>query len=211
MATRSGMVKKTAIKEYAHIRKTGLAAITLKEGDELIGVKTTDNSKDIFLVSKNGQCIRFHETDVRPTGRTSMGVKGMTLRDGDEVIGMQLDTQGDALLTVTENGMGKCTLMSEFTPQNRGGKGVICHKLGKKTGVLVGVKAVEPEHEIMLITTEGVIIRIKVADISTIGRNTSGVILMNVEGDIRVASMAKVRETEKTEEQMELEEEGEEE
>ena len=205
MATRSGMVKKTSLDEYANIRKTGLAAITLKEDDELIAVKTTDDTKDIFLVSKLGQCIRFHETDVRPTGRTSMGVKGMTLTGEDEVIGMQLDTQGDTLLTVTEHGMGKRTLMSEFTPQYRGGKGVICHKISEKTGALAGVKAVEPEHEIMMITTEGVIIRIKVADISVIGRNTSGVILMNVDGDIRVASVAKVRESEKNDAEEEIE------
>lgn len=205
MATRSGMVKKTSLDEYSNIRKTGLAAITLKEDDELIAVKTTDDTKDIFLVSKLGQCIRFHETDVRPTGRNAMGVKGMTLAGEDEVIGMQLDTQGDALLTVTEHGMGKRTLMSEFASQYRGGKGVICHKVSEKTGALAGVKAVDPEHEVMIITTEGVIIRIKVGDISVIGRNTSGVILMNVNGDIRVASVAKVRESEKNDAEEEIE------
>ncbi|MBQ7432054.1 MAG: DNA gyrase subunit A [Lachnospiraceae bacterium] len=196
MATRDGMVKKTPIEEYGNIRKTGLAAITLRDGDELIAVKTTDQTKDIFLVSKNAQCIRFHETDVRPTGRTSMGVKGMELAPGDEVIGMQLNTQGEALLTITEKGMGKCTLLSEFKPQNRGGKGILCHKLSEKTGKLTGFKIVELHQEMMLISTEGILIRIKIADISVIGRTTSGVILMNLKDGVQVASVAKVRESE---------------
>ena len=161
MATKNGIVKKTSITDYANVRKTGLAAINLREEDELIEVKSTNNEKDIFLVTKYGQCIRFHETDVRPTGRTSMGVIGMNLMDGDEVIGMQLDTQGDYLLIVSENGLGKLTSMDEFTPQNRGGKGVKCYKITDKTGNVIGVKAVKEENEVMMITTEGIIIRIQ--------------------------------------------------
>lgn len=193
MATKNGIVKKTSIIEYANVRKTGLGAITLREEDELIEVKSTDNSKDIFLVTRQGQCIRFNEQDVRTTGRTSIGVIGMNLSDGDEVIGMQLDTQGQHLLIVSENGMGKRTSIEEFTCQNRGGKGVKCYKITDKTGNVVGVKAVEDEHEIMLITTEGIIIRLMVSDISILGRVTSGVKLINMEDEIKVASIAKVR------------------
>ena len=197
MATKGGMVKKTPMKEYKNVRKTGLQAIVLRENDELIEVKATDNKKDVFLVTKKGQCIRFPETDVRVTGRVSMGVIGMKLDDGDEVIGMQVDTQGEYLLVVSENGMGKRTEIDEFTPQRRGGKGVRCYKIVDKTGDLVGAKLVHDDHDIMLITTEGIIIRISVSDISIIGRNTSGVKLMNIdqESDISVASIAKVRES----------------
>ena len=194
MATKNGIVKKTSITEYIHVRKTGLAAINLREEDELIEVKATDNEKDIFLVTKYGQCIRFHETDVRPTGRTSMGVIGMSLADGDEVVGMQLDTQGAYLLVVSENGMGKMTSISEFTPQFRGGKGVKCYKITEKTGNVIGVKAVNDGNEVMMITTEGIIIRISCEDISKMGRIASGVKLMNVDTDVSVASIAKVRE-----------------
>ena len=194
MATKQGMVKKTPIKEYENIRRSGLAAITLKDGDELIEVKFTNDEKDMLLVTKCGQCIRFHETDVRPTGRVSMGVIGMKLDKGDEVIGMQMNTQGDALLIVSENGMGKRTLMEEFTPQNRGGKGVKCYKINSRTGNIVGAKVVKEKQEIMLITTEGIIIRINVEDISMLGRITSGVKLINMDKDIKVASIAKVRE-----------------
>ena len=194
MATKNGIVKKTSITEYIHVRKTGLAAINLREEDELIEVKATDNEKDIFLVTKYGQCIRFHETDVRPTGRTSMGVIGMSLADGDEVVGMQLDTQGAYLLVVSENGMGKMTSIGEFTPQFRGGKGVKCYKITEKTGNVIGVKAVNDSNEVMMITTEGIIIRISCEDISKMGRIASGVKLMNVDTDVSVASIAKVRE-----------------
>ncbi len=201
MATKNGIVKKTPIKDFVNVRKTGLAAISLREEDELIEVKFTNNKKDIFLVTKYGQCIRFHETDVRSTGRVSMGVIGMNLSDGDEVVGMQLDTQGDYLLIVSENGMGKLTSMEEFTPQNRGGKGVKCYKIMEKTGNVVGVKAVKTENEIMMINTEGIIIQMSCEDISVLGRITSGVKLMNLSGDARVASIARVRESlEKTEE-----------
>lgn len=194
MATKNGIVKKTPVTDYANVRKTGLAAITLREDDELIEVKKTDNEQDIFLVTKYGQCIRFHETDVRSTGRTSMGVIGMSLADGDEVVGMQMESQGEALMIVSEKGLGKCTLISEFTTQNRGGKGVKCYKITEKTGNIVGVKAVNQDNELMLITTEGIIIRIKVSDTTLLGRITSGVKLINLDENVTVASIAKVRE-----------------
>ena len=194
MATRKGIVKKTSITEYANIRKNGLTAINLREDDELIEVKKTDDSKDIFLVTKYGQCIRFHETDVRKTGRASMGVIGMNLADGDEVVGMQLNTQGDSLMIVSAKGLGKCTMMDEFTAQNRGGKGIKCYKITGKTGNIVGVKAVNRDDEMMLITTEGIIIRIRVSDTALLGRITSGVKLMNLKDDVVIASIAKVRE-----------------
>ena len=181
------------------MRKTGLAAINLREDDELIEVKKTDNNQDIFLVTKYGQCIRFKETDVRKTGRTSMGVIGMNLTDGDEVVGMQMESQGDSLMIVSEKGLGKCTLISEFTTQNRGGKGVKCYKITEKTGNIVGVKAVNHDNEIMLITTEGIIIRIKVADTALLGRITSGVKLINLDENVTVASIAKVRENKELE------------
>ena len=210
MATKSGIVKKTPIQDYANVRKTGLAAISLKDDDELIEVKFTDNKKDIILVTKYGQCIRFKDTDVRSTGRVSMGVRGINLGDGDEIIGMQLCSQGDYLLIVSEKGMGKRTSMSEFSAQNRGGKGVKCYKITEKTGNVVGVKAVNDDNEVMMITTEGIIIRIACSDISILGRITSGVKLMNLDDKVSVASIAKVREKEdKTEgnEQEETEQE----
>ena len=194
MATKNGIVKKTPITDYANVRKTGLAAITLREDDELIEVKKTDNEQDIFLVTKYGQCIRFNERDVRSTGRTSMGVIGMNLTDGDKVVGMQMESQGESLMIVSEKGLGKCTLTSEFTAQNRGGKGVKCYKITEKTGNIIGVKAVNQNDEMMLITTEGIIIRIKVSDTALLGRVTSGVKLMNLSEDVTVASIAKVRE-----------------
>ena len=207
MATKKGLVKKTPIQDYANVRKTGLAAITLREDDELIEVKATDNERDIILVTKYGQCIRFNESDVRPTGRTSMGVRGMNLGDRDEIVGMQLDIQGDYLLIVSEKGMGKLTKLEEFTKQNRGGKGVKCYKITEKTGNVVGVKAVDQDNEIMIINTEGIIIRMECSGISVLGRITSGVKLINLSGDDKVASIAKVRETEEqSEEEQETEE-----
>ena len=194
MATKNGIVKKTSVCDYENIRKNGLAAIKLRDDDELIEVKITSDENEIMLFTKFGQCIKFREADVRTTGRTTMGVIGMNLSDGDEVIAMQIDTQGDALLIVSENGIGKCTLMNEFTPQNRGGKGVKCYKITEKTGCLVGVKAVTAENEVMLITTEGIIIRIKVADTALSGRVTSGVKLIDLDENVKVASVAKVRE-----------------
>lgn len=197
MATKKGMVKKTPMLEYENVRKNGLQAIVLRDDDELIEVKATDNTQDIFLVTKKGMCIRFKETDVRVTGRVSMGVIGMRFDEDDEVIGMQMESQGEHLLVVSENGMGKRTLISEFNEQNRGGKGVFCYKVTEKTGYLIGAKLVSDGREIMLITTEGIVIRMSVDDISVIGRNTSGVKLMNIDqdSDIKVASIAKVRES----------------
>ena len=206
MATRKGLVKKTPIQDYANVRKIGLAAIALRDDDELIEVKATDNKKDIILVTKYGQCIRFTETDVRSTGRVSMGVRGINLTDGDEVVAMQLNTQGYYLLVVSENGMGKRTSISEFTVQNRGGKGVKCYKITEKTGNVIGAKAVNEENEIMMITTEGIIIRLQCADISILGRITSGVKLINLSDGVTVASFAKVRE--KKEEKEEAQEES---
>ena len=192
MATKRGLVKKTPIQDYANVRKTGLAAITLREDDELIEVKVTDNQKDVLMVTKYGQCIRF-------TGRTSMGVRGMNLSDRDEVIGMQLDCQGKYLLIASEKGMGKRTEISEFSSQNRGGKGVKCYKITEKTGNVVGVKAVNEDNEVMIINTEGIIIRMECQGISVLGRVTSGVKLINLNEDVIIASIAKVREVESEE------------
>ncbi|MBD5395963.1 MAG: DNA gyrase subunit A [Lachnospiraceae bacterium] len=194
MITRRGIAKKTNIIEYSNVRKNGLAAINLRDDDELIEVKITDASTEIFLVTKHGMCIRFKETDVRATGRSSMGVIGMNLDDGDEIIGMQLDHQGDSLLIVSENGMGKRTFLEEFTVQKRGGKGVKCYKITEKTGYVVGVKAVNDDHEIMMITTGGVIIQLRMDNISTLGRITSGVKMINLDEGVKVAQIAKVRE-----------------
>ena len=203
MATKKGLVKKTPITDFANVRKTGLAAITLRDDDELIEVKFTNNKKDILLVTKYGQCIRFHETDVRKTGRSSMGVIGMNLSDGDEVVAMQMDTQGEYLLIASEYGMGKLTEMSEFTAQNRGGKGIKCYKILEKTGNVVGAKAVHIDNDIMMISTEGIIIQMACEDISVLGRVTSGVKLMSLdpEKDVKVASIARVKDSaKKTEE-----------
>ena len=194
MVTRKGTVKKTHITEYSNIRKNGLQAITLRDDDELIEVKSTDKDTLIYLVTKHGMCICFKETDVRATGRTSMGVIGMNLADEDEIVGMQLDHQGDSLLIVSEKGMGKRTYLEEFNVQKRGGKGVKCYKITDKTGYVIGVKAVNDDHEIMMITTAGIIIQIRMGDISTLGRITSGVKLINLDDKVSVAKIAKVRE-----------------
>ncbi len=195
MATRYGMVKKTPMEDFVNIRKTGLQAINMRENDELIEVKYTDGDRELFLISQKGQCIRFHEKDVRPTGRSSMGVRGMDLAGDDMVIGMQMDTQGEYLLFATLRGLGKKTLMSEFNVQNRGGKGVKCYKLNERTGDLVGVKAVKDGQELMIVTTGGIIIRISIDDISTLGRVASGVKLIDVDEEKNglVASIAKVK------------------
>ena len=208
MATKNGIVKKTSSKEYENIRKTGIQAITLRDNDELIEAKSVDNEKEIFLVTKYGQCIRFKSTDVRPTGRSAMGVIGMNLTPGDEVVGMQLDSQGDTLLIVSEYGLGKRTPIDEFTVQNRGGKGIKCYKVNEKSGNVIGVKAVSDTREIMLITTEGIVIRMEVSGISTLGRITSGVKLINLDEGVKVAKVAKVRE-EDIEEDIESKEKGE--
>ncbi len=194
MVTRKGIVKKTSLTEFSNVRKKGLTAINLKDDDELIEVKTTDKDSEIFLVTKQGMCIRFKETDVRNTGRSTMGVIGMNLSDGDEIVGMQLQKQGDSLLIVSENGLGKRTYLDEFNVQNRGGKGVKCYKITEKTGNVIGVKAVTDENEIMMITTEGIIIQLRMEDISTLGRITSGVKMMNLDEGVKVAKIAKVRE-----------------
>jgi len=194
MITKNGIAKKTPVIEFSNVRKTGLAAINLREDDELIEVKTTTEDSEIFLVTKYGMCIRFKETDVRAMGRTAMGVIGMNLDDGDEIVGMQLNTQGDSLLIVSEKGMGKRTKLDEFSVQKRGGKGVKCYKIAERTGNVVGVKAVNDTNEIMMITTEGIIIQLAMSDISMIGRNTSGVKMINLDEGVTVAKIAKVRE-----------------
>ena len=194
MVTKNGIVKKTSLQEYSNVRKTGLIAINLREDDELIEVKTTDKDTEIFLVTKQGMCIRFKETDVRKTGRSSIGVIGMNLNPDDEIVGMQLDHQGDSLLIVSENGMGKRTYLEEFHVQNRGGKGVKCYKITEKTGEVIGVKAVTDEHEIMMITDAGIIIQLRMEDIPTHGRITSGVKMINLDEEVKVAKIAKVRE-----------------
>mgnify|MGYP000826330182 FL=1 len=198
MATRNGMVKKTDILEYQNVRKTGLTAIVLRDNDELIEVKATNGDDDIFLITKKGMSIRFNEKDVRQTGRTSMGVKGIHLGKDDIVISMQMSSQGEKILLVTENGMGKRTLISEFNAQNRGGKGVKCYKITDKTGDLVGAKIVTDENDVMIITTEGIIIRTSCDGISTLGRVTSGVkvINLNYDNNVKVASMTEVQKEE---------------
>ena len=202
MATKNGMVKKTPMREYSNMRKTGLQAILLREGDELIEVKVTDNTEDIFLATKFGMSIRFKETDARITGRVSYGVIGMKLDEGDEVVGMQMASQGEYMLVVSEKGYGKRTRISEFKLQLRGGKGLLCYNVTEKTGNLVGMKLLDDGRDIMLITNEGILIRMSVDDISVIGRNTSGVKLMSIDADsnVRVASIAKVRESSRQDE-----------
>ena len=192
MATAKGLVKKTPIIDYANVRKNGLAAISLREDDKLIEVKVTDNTEDIMLFTRFGKCIRFNETDVRSTGRTTMGVIGMNLDPDDMIIAMQTASMGESVLIASDKGLGKCTLINEFTTQNRGGKGVKCYKITEKSGNVIGVKSVGMDDEIMLITTEGIIIRIQVSDTTLLGRVTSGVKLINLKDGVSVASMAKV-------------------
>ena len=202
MATRRGIIKKTRLSEYKNIRKVGLASIVLREDDELIEVKIGSGEEDVFLVTREGQCIRFHASDAREIGRVSMGVKGINLADTDEVVSMQISSEGEEMLFVSEKGYGKRTKMEEFGVQYRGGKGLRCYKIAEKTGYVVGAKAVHEDEEIMIITSEGIVIRIKVSGISVIGRNTSGVKLMNIaaDSDVRVAQVAKVKATEESEE-----------
>ncbi|MDO5477281.1 MAG: DNA gyrase subunit A [Eubacteriales bacterium] len=193
MATRSGTVKKTPLSDFANIRTMGIIAINLKEGDELIDVKQTNADNEIFLVTKKGMCIRFHETDVRTMGRTAAGVRGIVLGSDDEVVGMQIDTQGSSLLFATENGMGKRTLLTEFRPQKRGGMGLKCYQITERTGNLIGVKAVTEEHEVMMINTAGIIIQLRASDFNPIGRITQGVKMMNLDDGVKVVRIAKVR------------------
>ena len=207
MCTKKGLVKKTPENDYLNIRKNGLIGINLREDDELIEVKTTDNTRDVFLVTKNGMCIRFKDTDVRSTGRASMGVIGMNLEEGDEIVGMQMNTQGEDLLIVSEKGMGKRTSIQDFKIQKRGGMGLKCYKLTEKTGNIIGVKAVNDDHEIMMITTGGIIIQLRCCDISRYGRITSGVKLIDLKDDVHVASIAKVRQTDKSSDSDDLDDE----
>lgn len=203
MATRRGIIKKTRLDEYQNIRKTGLSAIVLREGDDLIEVKQAGDEDDIFMITKEGQCIRFASGNVREIGRVSIGVIGINLGDSDEVVAMQVSSEGTDLLIVSEKGMGKRTPLSEFTLQNRGGKGLRCYRITEKTGYVVGAKIVNEDEEIMMITTEGIVIRMESGSISVIGRNTSGVKLMDIapDSDVKVASVTKVTLTE-TEEEM---------
>ena len=200
MATKLGMIKRTNLSEYGNIRKVGLAAISLREGDELIDVHVTDGKRDIIMISHLGQCIRFNENDARATGRVSMGVKGMNLADGDSVIGMQVAEENGELLFVSEMGMGKKTAMSEFKDQNRGGKGIRCYRVNAKTGNLAGVKVYKEGHELMLITTEGTVIRMKTDTIPVLGRDTSGVKLMQVDQEnVKVSSIELIEESKEEE------------
>lgn len=200
MATKLGMIKRTNLSEYGNIRKVGLAAISLREGDELIDVHVTDGKRDIIMISHLGQCIRFDENDARATGRVSMGVKGMNLADGDSVIGMQVAEENGELLFVSEMGMGKKTAMSEFKDQNRGGKGIRCYRVNAKTGNLAGVKVYKEGHELMLITTEGTVIRMKTDTIPVLGRDTSGVKLMQVDQEnVKVSSIELIEESKEEE------------
>jgi DNA gyrase subunit A len=212
MATKKGMVKKTSLMEYSNVRKTGLLAIGLREDDELIEVKITNKNNKILMVSRNGMSICFNENNVRPTGRTSMGVIGMDLDDDDTLVSMQVDSQGEALLVVSENGLGKRTLLDEFNVQNRGGKGVKCYKITEKTGLVVGAKCVNPDEELMIITTGGVIIRMPIDSISILKRITSGVKLIQLDENTTVASIAKIKEEiPEEEEKEEIQEEASEE
>ena len=197
MATKKGTIKKTPIMAYTNIRKSGIQAITLREDDELIDVNISDNNDNIMLITKKGQGIKFRETDVRETGRSAMGVRGIELNQDDEVISMQLESHGECVLIVSANGMGKRTPFTDFKLQNRGGKGVKCYKISDKTGEVVGAKAVNDGNEIMMITNEGIVIRMFVNDISILGRVTLGVKLMNTgdKDDIVVASITKVKES----------------
>ena len=194
MATKKGIIKKTPLEAYANIRQTGIIAIGLREDDELIDVDMTDGKREIVMISKNGHSIRFNEEEVTPTGRSAMGVRGMRLAEGDEVITLALDVQGECILFATENGMGKRTRFEQFNAQHRGGKGVLCYKVSSKTGKLAAATAVDAEDQVMLITNEGIVMRMPVDGVSIIGRNTSGVKLMNVSQneDIKVAGMARV-------------------
>jgi len=203
MATKKGMLKKTSLDEYANIRSNGLQAINLREDDDLIEVKLTDGQAEIFLGTKMGQCIRFSESHIRSVGRNSIGVRGMSLNPEDEVIGMQLLSQGKYILTVSEKGLGKRTDMAEFTLQNRGGKGLKFYKITEKTGHVIGMKAVDEDNELILITNEGIVIRINVADISELSRITSGVKLMDLEPGIFIAGIARLKALQKIDEEIE--------
>ena len=191
MATKNGLIKKTALKEYDTTRKNGLQGITLKDEDELIGVRLTDGEDNVVLVTRNGLCITFDEKDVRPIGRVAQGVIGIRLDEDDEVIGMESVIAGGqaTLLAITENGFGKRTELEEYRVQKRGGRGVITYKITSKTGKLVGVRIATEEDDVMLITDSGTIIRISVKDVSILGRSTQGVTLMRTSDGGKVVSI----------------------
>ena len=192
MATKKGMVKKTPLEQYANIRSSGIAAINLKEGDELIGTRITDGSFDIFLITKKGMAIRFNEKDARPMGRASMGVIGIRLDEDDEVISMVPYFEDSTLLVVTENGFGKRTELEEYKVQTRGGKGILTYRVTEKTGYLVGALSVSEDDDIMLISTDGTIIRMDVNEISVLSRVTQGVTLMRTSEDNKVVALARI-------------------
>jgi DNA gyrase subunit A len=192
MATRNGLVKKTDLMEYNNIRKGGLGAVTLRENDELIDVKLTDGNQDIMLSTVNGMAIRFNETDARPIGRVSQGVKGIELDEDDHVIGMEVCTDNTTLLVVTENGFGKRTELDEYKVQSRGGKGVLTYRITEKTGKSIGMMLVSEDDDIILISSDGTIIRMKVNEISILGRATQGVTLMRMSEGNNVVSMARM-------------------
>ena len=197
MATRFGVVKKSPIKEYAHIRSGGINAVNLDEGDKLISVALTDGKRDVLLASKNGKSIRFREEDARPMGRVSRGVRGMSLEKDDVVIGMAIVNEAysdSTIFTVTENGFGKRTDLGEYRLQSRGGKGVITIKTNERNGCVVDIKQVTDENDLMLITDQGKILRIPIAGFSVIGRNTQGVRLMVTEENERIVAVAKLAE-----------------
>ena len=194
-ATKKGVVKKTDLLSYNTSRKGGLAAIVLDEDDELINVNLTDGKNDVILSTYNGMCIRFNEEDVRPRGRVSHGVRGIRLSEGDRVIAMSVAAQGGELLVVTENGYGKKTDLSEYKTQTRGGKGVNTYRISQTTGNVAGMKVVSEDEDLMLISSDGTVIRMKTAEISTIGRLTKGVRLMRMADGVSVVSIALTQET----------------
>lgn len=192
MATKNGLVKKTPVEEYENVRKSGIQAITLKKGDELIEARITNGTEDLILVTRNGMSIRFNEKDVRPMGRTSMGVMGIRLDEGDQVIAMLKHMPDTTLLVVTQNGFGKRTEFDEYKVQSRGGKGILTYKVTEKTGPLVGAVAVHEDDDLLMISTDGSIIRLHVSDISVLSRVTQGVTLMRTTEDNRVVSLARL-------------------
>lgn len=210
MATRNGLIKKTDLMEYDNIRKGGLTAVTLRENDELIDVKLTDGSSDVILATRKGMAIRFNETDARPIGRVSQGVKGIELDDEDYVIAMEVCREDETLLVVTENGFGKRTELEEYRSQTRGGKGILTYRVTEKTGEISGMKLVKEDDDIMLISSDGTIIRLNVQEISILGRATQGVTLMRMNESNKVVSIARIVKEEDEEDGEPDEEPGEE-
>ena len=192
LSTKKGIVKKTKRSEFKNINKSGLIAIGLRDDDELIDVKITNGDKEVLLVTSEGMSIRFSEKDIRPMGRTAMGVKGITLSDDDKVVSMNLCDEGTDLLVVSQNGFGKRTEIEEYRSQIRAGKGIKTYNMSDKTGKIVGATMVNNEDELMLINSDGVLIRLRVDDISVFGRVTSGVKLMKTDDEVDVVSIAKI-------------------